>query len=135
MEIHEKLKVMRLLKGWSQEKLAEELGYSLNAYARIERGESDISIKKLERIVEKMGMDLQQLLGLNKGNIFNLAENCNSINLAQGNISLTETQCVHELEKARLLLQERDKEINYLRAENSHLQQIIELMKKDHSAK
>jgi transcriptional regulator with XRE-family HTH domain len=133
MQIHEKLKVMRMLKGWSQEKLAEELGYSLNAYARIERGETDINLKKLERILEKMGIDLQQLLGLNESNVLNLAENCH-YNLPQGNILLTETQCVHELEKARLLLQERDEEVNYLREENNHLKnhlkELIELLKK-----
>lgn len=128
---------MRNLKGWSQEKLAEELGYSLNAYARIERGETDITLKKLENILEKMGTDLQQLLGLNEGNVFNLAENYNSTtNLAQYNILLTETQCAHELEKTRLLLQEREKENLFLKEENDRLhnriQEIIEeLLKRE----
>lgn len=130
MQIYEKLKVMRMLKGWSQEKLAEKLGYSLNAYARIERGETDINLRKLERIIKTMGVDLQQLLGLDERNVFNLAENCNSPNLAQCNILLTETQRAHELEKARLLLQERDKEINYLKEENKQLKEFIELLKK-----
>jgi len=137
MQIHERLKIMRNLKGWSQEKLAEELGYSLNAYARIERGETDITLKKLENILEKMGTDLQQLLGLNEGNVFNLAENYNSTtNLAQYNILLTETQCAHELEKTRLLLQEREKENLFLKEENDRLhnriQEIIEeLLKRE----
>lgn len=130
MQIYEKLKVMRILKGWSQEELAEKLGYSINGYARIERGETDINLTKLEKIAKTMGVDLQQLLGLNEGNVFNLAENCNPTHLAQCNILLTETQCVHELEKAHLLLQERDKEISYLKEENNRLQQIIDLLKK-----
>ena len=130
MQIYEKLKVMRILKGWSQEELAEKLGYSINGYARIERGETDINLTKLEKIAKTMGVDLQQLLGLNEGNVFNLAENCNPTHLAQCNILLTETQCVHELEKAHLLLQERDKEISYLKGENNRLQQIIDLLKK-----
>jgi transcriptional regulator with XRE-family HTH domain len=131
MQIYEKLKVMRILKGWSQEELAEKLGYSINGYARIERGETDINLTKLEKIAKTMGVDLQQLLGLNEGNVFNLAENCNPTHLAQCNILLTETQCVHELEKAHLLLQERDKEISYLKEENNRLQQIIDLLKKN----
>ena len=73
MQIYEKLKVMRILKGWSQEELAEKLGYSINGYARIERGETDINLTKLEKIAKTMGVDLQQLLGLNEGNVFNLA--------------------------------------------------------------
>jgi transcriptional regulator with XRE-family HTH domain len=128
VEIYERIRVMRVLKGLSQEKLAEELGYSLNAYARIERGESDISVRKLERILEKLGTNLQQLLGLNEGNVLNFAENCNPINLTQGSIFLTETRCVHELEKANLLLRERDKEISYLNQEVENLKQIITLL-------
>ncbi|MCK5521541.1 MAG: helix-turn-helix transcriptional regulator [Thiomargarita sp.] len=133
MQIHEKLKVMRLFKGWSQETLAEKLGYSVNGYAKIERGETGINLKKLEIIAKVMDVDLQKLLELNEGNVFNLAENCNHTNLAQCNILLTETQCVHELEKTRLLLQERDKEISYLKEENKHLKEITELLKKDSS--
>lgn len=131
MQIYEKLKIMRILKGWSQEELAQKLGYSVNGYARIERGETDINLAKLERIAKVMGLDLQKLLGLNEGNVFNLAENCNPTNLAQCNILLTETQCAYELEKAHLLLRERDKEISYLKEENNQLKEIIELLKKD----
>jgi heterodisulfide reductase subunit B len=44
-------------------------------------------------------------------------------------IVLSETQCAHELEKAQLLLKEREKEIEYLKRENSRLLEMMELMK------
>jgi hypothetical protein len=42
---------------------------------------------------------------------------------------LTETQCAHELEQTRLLLQERDKEIEHFKTENSLLRDVVDLMK------
>ncbi|TAN51058.1 MAG: XRE family transcriptional regulator [Methylococcaceae bacterium] len=132
MQVHEKLRVMRQFKGWSQEELAEKIGYSVSGYAKIEHGETDINISKLEKIAEVLGVNLQQLLGLSEGNVFNVAENCH-YNLPQGSIVLTETQCAHELEKSRLLLQERDKEIGYLKQENERLKEICALLKRDNA--
>lgn len=40
MELAEKLKFFRTLKGWTQENLAEKLGISTYAYAKIEQGNS-----------------------------------------------------------------------------------------------
>lgn len=125
MQIHEKLKVMRLCKGWSQEEMAEKLGYSANGYAKVERGETDIKVDRLEKIAGAIGMDLQQLLNLNDKNVFNVIENNGSV----ANILLTETQCAHELEKLRLLLQERDKEIANLHQQIAQLKEINALLK------
>lgn len=127
MQLHEKLKVMRLCKNLSQEEMAEKLGYSANGYAKIERGETDIKVDKLSNIADVLGIDLQQLLSLNEKNIFNIIDN--SPPQGSNNIYLTETQCVHELEKSRLLLLERDKEINYLKQEIEHLKELVSLLK------
>ena len=130
MHIHEKLKVMRHYKGWSQEEMAEKLGYSLNGYAKIERGETNIKVEKLGKFAAIFGVDIEQLLNLNDKNVFNLVESCNHSNISHGNIVLTETQCGHELEKALLLLQERDKEIENLKQQISQLKQINALLEK-----
>jgi len=123
MRIHEKLKAVRLLKGWSQEKMAEELGYSIGGYAKIERGENDINMTKLGKIAETMGVDLESLLGLNEANVFQVAENCHYERThIQGLIVLTETECAHELEKAKL-------EIEYLKQQNADLREIVSLLK------
>lgn len=129
MQIHEKLKRIRLCKNWSQEEMAEKLGYSVNGYAKIERGETAIKAEKLNEIAEILGVELQQLLNLNDKNIFNIIDV--SSNSPQNNIYLTETQCVHELEKAHLLLRERDKEIGYLKQEIEHIKELLALLKKD----
>ena len=129
MEIHEKLKILRLCKSWSQDEMAEKLGYSLNGYAKIERGETELKVDTLERIAETAGVDLQKLLGINDKNVFNLMENCPQASQQNSNIYLTETQCAHELEKSRLLLQERDKEIDNLKQQIAQLEEINRLLK------
>jgi len=128
MQVHEKLKVMRLCKDWSQEEMAEKLGYSVNGYAKIERGETAIKVEKLNKIAEVLGVELQQLLNLNDRNILNIIDHFSS-QYNSNNIYLTETQCVHELEKAHLLLRERDKEIGYLKQECEHLKELVALFK------
>ncbi len=128
MKIHEKLRIIRMFKGYSQEEMAEKLSYSLSGYAKIERGEVELSVNKLENIAELMGVDLQKMLGINEGNMFNVAENCTHGNLAHCTI-LSESQCAHELEKSRLLLQERDKEIENLKQQIEQLKEINMLLK------
>lgn len=133
MKIHERIRVIRVFKGWSQEEMAEKLGYSLSGYTKIERGETDLNIPKLEKISDIMGISLEKLLGINEANIFNLAENLTLThsNLAHHcSIVLTESQCAQELEKARLLLQERDKEIEYLKQQITQLQEINQLLRR-----
>jgi transcriptional regulator with XRE-family HTH domain len=134
MDVHEKIKVMRLFKDLTQEEMAEKLGYaSIQGYAKLERGETDPSIGKLEEIAKVLGISLQDLLGLNESNVVHVAGNCQHIRYNHSqNVSLTlltEAQCTNELEQTRLLLQERDKEIEHFKAENGLLRDVVELMK------
>ena len=138
MEVHEKIKVMRLFKGLTQEQMAEKLGYaSIQGYAKLERGETDPTLGNLDDITKALGISLQDLLGLNESNVVNVAGNCQNTryNYAQNvNLTLlTETQCAHELEQTRVLLQERDKEIEHLKTENSLLREVADLMKARHT--
>ncbi|MDD1608481.1 MAG: helix-turn-helix domain-containing protein [Methylococcaceae bacterium] len=139
MDVHEKIKVMRLFKNLTQEEMAEKLGYAyIQGYAKLERGETDPTIGKLEDIAKVLSISLQDLLGLNDSNIVNVAGNCQNTryNYAQNvNLTLlTETQCAHELDQTRLLLQERDKEIEHLKTENSLLREVADLMKARHTS-
>jgi transcriptional regulator with XRE-family HTH domain len=135
MQVHEKLRVMRLCKGWTQEELADRLGWALNTYAKIERGESDVKLDKWKQIAEAIGVDVSELLSLNERAVFNFAEHCSSqTNMAPGNIAhytilLSESACVHELEKARLVIAHREKEIEWLKMEIERLKETITVAK------
>ena len=128
MQIHEKLKTMRLCKNWTQEDLAEKLGWAVNTYAKIERGESDVKLDKLKQITDVIGVDLSELLNVSDRTVFNFAENCTQGNQAH-TILLSESQCAHELDKARLMIAQKDKEISWLKEEGERLKEIIALLK------
>ena len=50
MKINEKIKRLREGKHWSQEEMAQKLNMSKNGYAKIERGETSVSLGRLEQV-------------------------------------------------------------------------------------
>lgn len=114
MSLAEQLKVIRTSEKLSQEDMAEKLGYSNNGYAKVERGESTPRKKRLKKISEILGTDLETLVDSETNHTVNIKGNNHHYH-NHSVILLSETECAHELEKARLLLQERDKEIEYLK--------------------
>ena len=50
METHEKIRLIRELNKWSQEEMAEKLAMSAGGYAKIERGETQLNIPRLEQL-------------------------------------------------------------------------------------
>jgi transcriptional regulator with XRE-family HTH domain len=76
MNIGNNIKQIRELKNFSQEYMAQELGISQPAYARIEGGTVIPKIDRLQRIAEILEIDVSFLL--NTTNIFNLVFNATS---------------------------------------------------------
>ncbi len=136
MNIHQKIKALRLFNDFTQEEMAEKLGYaSVQGYAKIERGESDLTIGKLEEIAKVLGVNLQNLISLKSKNAISMAENCLDINYCTRKVScltvLTESECLHELEKMRILLQEKQIQIEHLQFEVSLLKKLAKLSEQD----
>jgi transcriptional regulator with XRE-family HTH domain len=116
--IGDKIRGIRTLKGLSQENLAMMLELSLPAYADIERGKKDVTIKRLEQIANKLGVSLNDILAFGD-RVSNFFDQCNNAIVATGtngssianNYDTREMQ--HKLEKAQLELDklraERDK--------------------------
>jgi len=138
MTLSKKLKLLRSYKGWTQEKMAEKLGISTYAYAKIERCETNVSHDRLKQIAEVGEIDLEQLFGLDVKSIFNLNGNpnnnnnnnnhhtqCDIVNLHSND----QTELQHELEKAQLMIEQRDKEIDYLKQQVNLLNQMINMLK------
>ena len=124
MQIHENIRFIRQLKGWSQEEMANKLYMSLNGYGSIERGETDVRLSRLEKIANIFEISLLQLFGLNEKNVFNSNNNTgdNVQNQYWCNGSPKKKELEHELEKCILQNKNYEKEIVYLN-------EIIALMK------
>ena len=105
MTIGEKIRFMRLLKGLSQEDMAEKLEISLNAFGRIERNETDLNLSRLTQITTVLETSLTELLSigertLNYKNTFTNSIVGNPVNAYMN----SEHKILNDLEKAEMLV-------------------------------
>ncbi|KJV07492.1 helix-turn-helix domain-containing protein [Methylocucumis oryzae] len=61
MNVFEKIKMLRQLKGWTQEDMANKLEISLNSYGAIERGDTNVNLSRLQKISEVLEVDIAEL--------------------------------------------------------------------------
>ena len=59
--LEQKLEMVRKIKGFSQEYVAEKLHVSQNLYSKIERGEKKVTLNELEKICKILEITLHQL--------------------------------------------------------------------------
>jgi transcriptional regulator with XRE-family HTH domain len=134
MELYEKIRFIRSFKHWSQEEMANRLGLSVNGYAKIERGESDVTLSRLQQIANVLDIDLSELFGLNEKNVFHFAgthsAHHHQINYLTGTSVTKSVELKYELERSHLIIQQQEKEICYLKEEIVQLKEIIDLVKK-----
>ena len=71
MEIGEKIRKVREIKGYSQENLANELKMSITGYGKIERNEVSVNFDKLMRISEILGVEIENIIGFDENIAFN----------------------------------------------------------------
>ncbi len=115
MEIQEKIRLMRNAKNWSQEEMANKLKMSINGYAKIEHGETDPQLSRLNQIAEIFEVDLLGLVNFGeKGVLCLIGSNYQNNNSGQGQV-LYNSNAQHEIEKLKI-------EIKYLK-------EMLELVK------
>ncbi|MCU0446624.1 MAG: helix-turn-helix domain-containing protein [Microscillaceae bacterium] len=71
MTLGTKIRFFRGLKGLSQENMADLLGMSLTGYAKIERGETDIAVSRLEQIAKVLDVKLEDITSFDEKFVFN----------------------------------------------------------------
>ncbi len=124
MTLGEKVSLMRSLKGFTQEEMAQKLNMSLTGYAKIERGETKLQNPRLEKIVETLGIELRDLLNFDERNVFNHSFQDKNVYINSA-IELTQ-----ELEKMKVLAEQKDKEISLLKQQNEDLRAMLDFLKK-----
>ena len=87
---HTKIKQIRELKNLTQEYIADRLNLSIRAYSKIEAGETQLTINRLNEISEILEIDPIELLGFDHQQIFN---NCKQ----EGNIGINYIQISDKL--------------------------------------
>ncbi|AOM75953.1 helix-turn-helix domain-containing protein [Pedobacter steynii] len=62
MPIAAKIRVQRMIKGYSQEYMAFRLDISQNAYSKLERGETKLTVRRFYEIAEILEISIDSLL-------------------------------------------------------------------------
>jgi transcriptional regulator with XRE-family HTH domain len=125
MQVHEKIKFIRNLKGWSQEEMADKLEMSLNGYGSIERGETDIPYSRLENIAKTMDVELTQLLGLTESTFFRLVDSDN--NVISNKPNKQDQQDL--IEQQKIIIDSKQEKIELLQQRINDLESMITLLK------
>jgi len=134
--VRDNIKFLRQFKKLSQEAMAEKLDLSVNTYANMEHGDAEITLTRLYRISEILGIDLLRLLGLDEKGVLYLIGNyaVHTQQHAQFTGSLLScplepTSLKVDLEKSQLLLEQKDKEIHLLQQQTNDLRDMVQLLK------
>ncbi len=133
--LNDKIRLLREMKHWSQEQMAERVSMSKNGYARIERGETKLTVEALDKISQAFDMDIIELIKISdKGLICLFSENNNATqygNFYQGSENLTA-----EIDKLKLsikhqadLLEHKDELLSQQTREIETLRQLVETLK------
>ena len=111
-----KIKQIRELKNFTQEFVATQLGLTTRAYSKIESGETQLTINRLNEISEILGVEPMEVLGFDDKQVFN---NCKQ----EGNQNTIGTSNFYFPEK---LMQQYEKTIQVLEDEIMLLKTMLQ---------
>jgi transcriptional regulator with XRE-family HTH domain len=134
MQLGDKIKKIRDLKGLTQEDIASKLNISSQAYSKIERNETKIDDKRLEQIANALDVPAESIQKFDESNFFisNLKECENSQSLGMMNTvnnyyyNTDQTIPVLEnlIEQQKQQLKQQSDEIEFLRKQLESLLRV-----------
>jgi transcriptional regulator with XRE-family HTH domain len=107
-----KIKQIRELKNFTQEYVATQLDLTTRAYSKIESGETQLTINRLNEISKILGVEPMEVLGFDDKQVFN---NCKQ----EGNIG------INHINVPEKLIQQYEKTIQILEDEVALLKSLI----------
>ncbi|MBS9779745.1 MAG: helix-turn-helix transcriptional regulator [Moraxellaceae bacterium] len=132
MKVNEKLKQLREENHWSQEEIAEKIHITPSSYAKIERGETRLTLHRLEQFAEVFNVDISKLIQNDGTPCYQINEHTNS-NVHIYNHStatmLSHADYQNQIEKLQLMLQHKDEIIDSLKDKIHDLQELNTVLK------
>ncbi len=117
MQIGEKIRKIRELKGLKQENIATALGMSVTAYGNLERGDTNLTYEKLEQIAGVLEVPVQDIVTMpDEISINNFSSNTGvQFGTNYGNVTSP------EIEGYKLAIEKLDAQVEYLKQQNNEL--------------
>lgn len=116
--IAEKIRKLREIKGYKQETMAKRMGLTTNGYGKIERGESSITLDRLEQIAQVLEVSTLDILQFDDNFVYNITTMNNSAtNGIVNNYSLSEAERIlmmQQIEAMQRLIDNQNKLIETL---------------------
>ncbi len=123
MQTHEKIRELREAYNWTQEDMANKVAMSANGYAKIERGETRITLQRLEQFAQIFNIDISELLNGKDSNLVIQIEKNNKNNISVYGLS---SDLTAEIDRLKLIIQHKDEVIDNLKNVITRLDQQIE---------
>jgi XRE family transcriptional regulator, regulator of sulfur utilization len=106
METGDKIRILRTMKGFSQENMADMVGVSRLAYGDIERNKTRVSKIRLDKIAEVLGVSTEDIEALGDS-VSNFFDQCKSVIAGVNNGGQTinnndNKDLQHQIEKLQL---------------------------------
>lgn len=108
VSIGSRIRIMREAKGMKQEEIAEITGISQQMYSKYENDTSKLTVEKLEKIAEALGMESGELLSSEGSYTFNIMHNDtgNGVVIHQATSNPNDTKYIAMLEESVKRLQQ-----------------------------
>lgn len=115
MSVGNNIKKLRELRNFTQSYISDKLNMSLSGYSKIERDETDISVRRLEQIAEVLETDVKTILDFDDNKIFNIVQHQKAKGNQSGYVANQKNFDIELLESL----------INQLRSENEFLKELL----------
>lgn len=112
----EKIKIVRELRGLTQEHIAQKLNISAQAYGKIERNETKLDVERLQQIANILEVSPEFIANFDEQQIFINSQNILGKGKGEMHNNNTTQLVIDALERT---IQQQQEEIKYLRAQLS----------------
>lgn len=124
-KINERIRILREGHLFSQEQMAEKMHLSPNSYGKLERGETKLTLDKLEQIANIFDMDIVELINSGDSNSYQVMHYGNGTNAFS--ITGEAKELLYENEKLQLIISHKDETIAHQKQEIALLRQMLEM--------
>lgn len=124
----DRIKFLREERHLSQEQVAEKMGISPNSYGKLERGETKLTLEKLEQIANIFDMDIVELINSEEKISYQVMHYGTGNNAF--NFENNEKELLKENEKLLLIISHKDETIESLRREVQLLSEMNEMLRR-----